>query len=62
MGRHVAELHEVEQHLQLGPVVAPRAAGLLGTDYLTARCLENGAPNAELLIEGADQGLRMKFS
>jgi len=46
-----AGLHELEQHLQLGPAVASRAADLLGTDHLAACCLEAGALGAARLIE-----------
>jgi hypothetical protein len=33
----VAGTQKVEQHLQLGAAIAPRAAGLLGTNHLATR-------------------------
>ena len=56
----VARLPEVEQHLQLGPAVATRAAGLLGTDHFAADRLKDSALDAEVVVEGADAGIAVE--
>jgi hypothetical protein len=56
----VAGLPEVEQDLQLGSAVAPRAARLLGAEHLAPRCFEGGTLDAEVLIEGADAGITIE--
>ena len=50
----IAGLHEVEKHLQLGPTIAPAAAGLIGVDHAAVGCLEGRALDGEVLVEGTD--------
>ena len=50
----VTGLHEVEQHLQLGPPVAAGTARLLGANDIAARRLEGRTLGREILIDGAD--------
>ncbi len=50
----VAGLHEVEQHLQLGPSIARAAAGLPGADHAAAGGTQRMLLNGEVLVERAD--------
>jgi hypothetical protein len=45
---------------KLGAAVAALATGLLGSHYLAARCLERGALDREILIEGRYPGVPVK--
>jgi hypothetical protein len=44
----IAMPHEIEQHLQLGPIITPAAADLLGADHFAAGCLQGGMLSAEV--------------
>lgn len=55
-------LHEIEQHLQLGPTITPVAADLLGADHFAAGRLQGGLLKAEVLVEGDRLGWKPNFS
>jgi len=55
--QRVAGLHEVEQHLQLGPPVAAGAGRRLGADHLATGRLEGGALDGEVLVESGYAGV-----
>src|SRR4051812_17470154 len=52
--QRVAGLHELEQHLQLGPAVTSRTAGRLGADHATAGGAQRPVLEGEVLVEGTD--------